>query len=65
MIPSHKANKPLNPSEISKAVLDRLNIAFINSENTFVSPSTSSLKVAVAKALRKKNIQMKFSNNLS
>jgi hypothetical protein len=65
MIPSQKANTPLNPNEISKAVLDRLNNAVIISENTFVSPNTKSLKVAVTKALIKKKIQMKFSNKVS
>jgi hypothetical protein len=51
MIPSHRESMPVNPRDISKAVLERVNIAVIICEKICKSPSTINLNRAVIKAL--------------
>ena len=56
--PSQKANTPVRPSEISKAVFDESKVDCMMAGNTSVSPINTSLTSAMAKAMTKKAIQM-------
>ena len=56
--PSHKESTPVNPNEISKAVREVSKVELIMAGNTSVSPINKSFTTAMAKAIRKKAIQM-------
>ena len=56
--PSHKANIPVSPSEISNAFFDESKVEFINAGKTSVSPKKTNRISAMPKAIRKNAIQM-------
>jgi hypothetical protein len=58
--PSHKVITPVRPREISKPVLALSKVLPTRAANISVSWKNSSLNKAMAKATRKKAIQMKF-----
>ena len=58
IIPSQSESTPVNPNEISNAVLEELKVELIISGKTWVSPRKTSLTNATAKAIRKKAIQI-------
>ena len=58
MMPNQSDRMPVNPSEISKAVLAVLNELLIISVNTVVSPPKTSRPIATTKAIRKNAIQI-------
>ena len=56
--PSHRESTPVNPKEISNAVFEVSNVELMIAGNTSVSPMNTSFTTAMAKAMRKKAIQM-------
>ena len=58
MMPSHSARTPVRPKEISNAVFDDEKVESIIAGNTSKSPKTTSRTNAMAKAIRKKAIQI-------
>ena len=58
IIPNQRERIPVSPRDISNAVLEELNVEFIISVNTCVSPKKISLASAMTKAITKNVIQM-------
>ena len=58
MIPIHKVNTPVKPSEISNPVFDISKVAFTMAEKTSVSPMKINLQSATINAAPKKKIQI-------
>ena len=58
MIPSQRANTPVSPNEISKAVFDESNVEFMIVVNISVSPRKITFIRAIIKATTKNPIQM-------
>jgi hypothetical protein len=58
MTPSHKESTPVNPNEISNAVLEVSKVELMIAGNTSMSPINNNFTKAMAKAMRKKEIQM-------
>ena len=58
MMPNQSDRMPVSPMDISNAVLEELNVEFMISVNTCVSPIKRSLKPATRKATMKNEIQM-------
>ena len=56
--PNQRESSPVSPSEISKADFDESNVALISRVKTPVSPVSTSLPAATAKAMMKKAAQM-------
>ena len=58
MMPSHKANTPVRPIEISKADFDEANVESIKAGNTDVSPKNINFINATMKPITKKATQI-------
>jgi hypothetical protein len=58
MSPNHKANTPVRPNEISKAVFDEENVESIIAGNTVASPKKTNFTSATTNAMRKNAIQI-------
>ena len=56
--PNHNESTPVNPKEISKAVLDWANVASIMAGNTSRSPMNNSFAKATTKATKKNATQI-------
>ena len=58
MMPSHRANTPVRPNEISNAVFDDENVESIIAGNTSKSPKTTNFTNATINAMMKNPIQI-------
>ena len=60
MIPSQRANTPVSPRDISKAVFEESKVEFMIAVNISVSPRKITFIRAITKAMMKNAIQMLF-----